>query len=163
MIRYRSEVALNKLTLKTMKKLKGLLTGLALGGLVGMLFAPKKGSDLRSSIKQDIDGGNYGLNAFKNAFTGMGKDMGDFAGEVSKHEDVKEYLTKGKRAAQDVQDRAVLWLEANYGITEDDLRKAKKEVDKKTKKAKSVAKKTVGKAKKAATKASKAVKKAKKK
>ena len=145
-----------------MKKLKGLLTGLALGGLVGMLFAPKKGSDLRSSIKKDIDDGNYGLNAFKNAFAGMGKDMSNFVGEVGKHEDVKEYLTKGKRAAQDVQDRAVLWLEANYGITEDDLKKAKKQVDKKTKKARTVAKKTVGKAKKAATKASKAVKKAKK-
>ena len=141
-----------------MKRIKGLLTGLALGGLVGMLFAPKKGSELRDSIKKDIDGGNYGLNAFKDAFVTMGKDMGNFTSEVTKHEDVQEYLVKGKRAAQDVQDKAVLWLEANYGITEADLSKARKEVSKKTKKAKKVAGKTIDKAKKAANSAAKKVK-----
>lgn len=131
------------------------MTGLAIGGLVGMLFAPKKGSELRESIKKDIDDGNYGLNAFKNAFSSMGKDMGGFAVEVSKHDDVKEYLLKGKMVAQDVQDRAVLWLEANYGITEEDIKRAKKEVCKKTKKAKSLVKKTVNKAAKVAKHAAK--------
>lgn len=141
-----------------MKRLKGLITGLALGGLVGMLFAPKKGAELRDSIKKDIDGGNYGLNAFKDAFITMGKDVGNFTSEVTQHEDVQEYLVKGKRAAQDVQDKAILWLEANYGITEDDLTKARKEVTKKTKKAKKVAGKTITKAKKAANSAAKKAK-----
>ena len=146
-----------------MRIFKGLLTGIAVGGLVGMLFAPKKGSELRDSIKQDIDGGNYGLNAFKDAFIGMGKDAGDFASQVAKHDDVKEYLVKGKKAKQDVQDRATLWLEANYGITETDIKKAKKEVAKKTKKAKLVAGKTVKKAQKAAKTAAAKVDKLKKK
>ncbi|MFA4891348.1 MAG: hypothetical protein WC604_03275 [Candidatus Gracilibacteria bacterium] len=141
-----------------MKRLKSLLAGLALGGLIGMLFAPKKGSELRESIKKDIDDGNYGLNAFKDAFTGMGKDMGGFVSNVAQHEEVKEYLLKGKRAAQDVQDRAVLWLEANYGITETDLKKAKKQVEKKTQKAKLIAKKTIEQATKAAKAAAKKVK-----
>ena len=120
-----------------------------------MLFAPKKGSELRDSIKKDIDSGNYGLNAFKNAFAGMGKDMGGFATKVAEQEDVKEYLLKGKKVAQDVQDRAVLWLEDNYGITTDDLNEAKKQVEKKTKKAKLIATKTVKKATKAAKAAAK--------
>jgi gas vesicle protein len=145
-----------------MGRLKGILTGLALGGVVGMLFAPKKGSELRNSIKKDIDEGNHGVNAFKEAFAGMGKDVGGFVNEASQHDDVKEYLLKGKKAAQDVQDRAVLWLEANYGITEEDLRKAKKQVGQKTKKAKTTVKKTVKKAQKAANKAVKSAKKTKK-
>jgi len=128
-----------------------------------MLFAPKKGSEFREAIKKDIEGGNYGLNAFKDSFVLMGKDVGDFTSEVAKHEEVQEYLVKGKRAAQDVQDKATLWLEANYGITEDDLKKARKEVGKRTKKAKQVAGKTITKAQKVAEKAKKEYKKATKK
>ena len=98
-----------------MKRLKALLAGLALGGILGLLFAPKKGVELRESFKKDIDEGNYGLNALRSALVGMGKDMKNFTSEVAKNEDVKEYLTKGKKAAKDVQDKALLWLETNYG------------------------------------------------
>lgn len=129
-----------------MKRLKALLAGLALGGILGLLFAPKRGVELRESFKKDIEEGHYGLNALKNAFVGMGKDMKDFSSEVAKHEEVKEYLTKGKKAAQDVQDRALLWLEENYGITESDLKKAKKQVSLRAKKAKKLVGKTLNKA-----------------
>lgn len=129
-----------------MKRLKALLAGLALGGILGLLFAPKRGVELRESFKKDIEEGHYGLNALKNAFIGMGKDMKDFSSEVAKHEEVKEYLTKGKKAAQDVQDKALLWLEENYGITESDLKKAKKQVSNKAKKAKKLVGKTLNKA-----------------
>jgi gas vesicle protein len=144
-----------------MGKLKGLITGVLVGGVAGLLFAPKKGKELRKSIKKDFEDGNYGLGALKDSFVAMGKDMGDFTGEVAKHKDVKEYLEKGKKAAKDVQDRATLWLEANYGITEDDLTEAKAQIKSKTKKAKSEVKKVVKKAEKAAKKASKNYKKKK--
>lgn len=129
-----------------MKRLKALLAGLALGGILGLLFAPKRGVELRESFKKDIEEGHYGLNALKNAFIGMGKDMKDFSSEVAKQKEVKEYLTKGKKAAQDVQDKALSWLKENYGITEKDLEKAKKQVSSKAKKAKKLVGKTLNKA-----------------
>lgn len=129
-----------------MKRLKALLAGLALGGILGLLFAPKKGVELRESFKKDIDEGHYGVNALKNAFIGMGKDMKDFSGEVAKNEDVKEYLTKGKAAAKNVQEKALSWLEENYGVTEGDLEKAKKQVSSKAKKAKKLVGKTLNRA-----------------
>lgn len=115
------------------KKLKGLIAGLALGGLMGILFAPKKGKDLRENIKKDITEGNYGVNALKNAFVAMGKDVGDFTGEVAKNKDVKEYLAKGEKAAKNVKKKASVWLEKKYGITEADLKKVKKQLKKKVK------------------------------
>jgi len=142
-----------------MKKLKSLIACVALGGLLGLLFAPKKGSEFREDLKKDIEGGNYGLNALKDEFSAMGKDMGNFTVEVAKHEDVKEYLLKGKAVAKDVQERASMWLEANYGITAQDLEKAKKELGKKAGKAKTFVRKVLKKATKTATKIKKQIKK----
>lgn len=136
-----------------MKRLKSLLTGLALGGLIGILFAPKKGSDLRENLKRDIEEGNYGVNALKDAFVGMGKDMKGFSKEVSKQKDIQEYLTKGKKTAGDVKERAMSWLEENYGITESELKKAQKDVFGRAKKAKKIVGKTLSKAVSAARKA----------
>ena len=136
-----------------MKRLKSLITGLALGGLIGILFAPKKGSDLRENLKKDIEEGNYGVNALKDAFIGMGKDMKGFTSEVSKQKDIQEYLVKGKKTADDVKDRAAAWLESNYGITESELKKAQKDVFGKAKKAKKIVGKTLSKAVSAARKA----------
>jgi len=142
-----------------MGKLKGIFTGVVLGGIAGLLFAPKKGKELRKSIKKDIDEGNYGLHALKDAFVALGKDMGNFTNEVAKHEDVKEYLEKGKKATKDVQDRASLWLEANYGITEGDLHEVRTQLKKKGKSAKKKATKTLKKAEKVAKSAAKRMKK----
>jgi len=145
-----------------MKRIKALIAGLALGGLVGLLFAPKKGSDFRKAIKKGFDEGDYGVNAFKDTFVAMGKDMGNFTSDVAKHEEVQEYLMKGKKAAKGVQKRASLWLEANYGITDDDLDMARKQLSKNAGKVKSKAKKMVKKAKNVAGKVKKTVKKIKK-
>lgn len=152
-----------------MKRIKTLVAGLALGGLVGLLFAPKKGSEFRKELKKDFEKGNYGMNAFRDTFMDMGKDMSNFTSDVAKHEEVQEYLVKGKKAAKDVQKRASLWLEANYGITEGDIEMARKQLSKGAgkmkKKAKSVkkqAKKAVDKAKNMAGKVTKTAKKVKK-
>ncbi len=142
-----------------MKRLKALVAGLALGSLVGLLFAPKKGSEFRKDLKKDFKEGNYGVNAFKDTFMEMGKDMSNFTSDVSKHEEVQEYLVKGKKAAKDVQKRASLWLEANYGITDEDLDMARKQLSKKAGKVKSKAKKVMKKAKGVAGKVTKQVKK----
>ena len=140
-----------------MKRIKALVAGLALGGLVGLLFAPKKGSEFRKDLKKDFEGGNYGVNAFKDTFTAMGKDMSDFSNDVAKHEEVEEYLIKGKKAAKDVQKRASLWLEANYGITDKDIEMARKQLTKGAGKVKTKAKKVMKKAMKKTMKKTKVV------
>ena len=142
-----------------MKRIKALVAGLALGGLVGLLFAPKKGSEFRKELKKDFEKGNYGMNAFRDTFMDMGKDMSNFTSDVAKHEEVQEYLVKGKKAAKDVQKRASLWLEANYGITDEDIDMARKQLSKKAGKVKTKAKKAMKKAKGVAGKVTKQVKK----
>ncbi|HPU94845.1 MAG TPA: YtxH domain-containing protein [Candidatus Gracilibacteria bacterium] len=142
-----------------MKRIKALVAGLALGGLVGLLFAPKKGSEFRKELKKDFEKGNYGMNAFRDTFMDMGKDMSNFTSDVAKHEEVQEYLVKGKKAAKDVQKRASLWLEANYGITDEDIDMARKQLSKKAGKMKTKAKKAMKKAKGVAGKVTKQVKK----
>jgi len=142
-----------------MKRIKALVAGLALGGLVGLLFAPKKGSEFRKELKKDFEKGNYGMNAFRDTFMDMGKDMSNFTSDVAKHEEVQEYLVKGKKAAKDVQKRASLWLEANYGITDEDIDMARRQLSKKAGKMKTKAKKAMKKAKGVAGKVTKQVKK----
>jgi len=142
-----------------MKRIKALVAGLALGGLVGLLFAPKKGSEFRKELKKDFEKGNYGMNAFRDTFMDMGKDMSNFTSDVAKHEEVQEYLVKGKKAAKDVQKRASLWLEANYGITDEDIDMARRQLSKKAGKVKTKAKKAMKKAKGVAGKVTKQVKK----
>lgn len=59
------------------KTLKGLLAGLVAGTAVGLLFSPKKGSEIRKDFKKEIKGGGVGLNTAKSTLTGMGKDIGE--------------------------------------------------------------------------------------
>ncbi len=59
------------------KTLKGLLAGIIAGTAVGVLFSPKKGSDIRKEFKKEIKGGGVGFNTAKETLTDMGKDIGD--------------------------------------------------------------------------------------
>ncbi|MBI5754086.1 YtxH domain-containing protein [Candidatus Peregrinibacteria bacterium] len=58
------------------KTLKGLLAGLIAGTAVGMLFSPKKGSEIRKDFKKEFKGGGIGLSTAKNTLGDMGKDIG---------------------------------------------------------------------------------------
>lgn len=59
------------------KALKGLLAGLLAGTAVGMLFSPKKGSEIRKDFKKEFKAGGIGLNTAKTTLGEMGKDIGD--------------------------------------------------------------------------------------
>lgn len=59
------------------KSLKGLLAGLIAGTAVGMLFSPKKGSEIRKDFKKEFKEGGVGLNTAKSTLTNMGKDIGE--------------------------------------------------------------------------------------
>lgn len=88
------------------QRLKSLLTGIAAGTIIGVLFAPKKGSETRKMIKEDIKKGNFGVNAIKDTATGMGKDVGDTYSEISKEVSKNESLKKGINTAKDVAEKA---------------------------------------------------------
>lgn len=59
------------------KSLKGLIAGLIAGTAVGMLFSPKKGSEIRKDFKKEFKGGGTGLHTAKDTLTNMGKDIGE--------------------------------------------------------------------------------------
>lgn len=70
------------------KALKSLIAGLAAGTALGILFSPKKGEEVRKTIKNEIKGGGSGLSAVKDTLVSMGKDIGDTCKDC--YEDVKK-------------------------------------------------------------------------
>jgi gas vesicle protein len=78
------------------KTLKGIVAGLIAGTAVGLLFSPKKGSDIRKDFKKEIKEGGVGLNTAKDTLTHMGKDIGDTCKEG--YENIPE--DKKKEAAK---------------------------------------------------------------
>ena len=53
--------------------LKSLITGVVAGTALGMLFAPKKGEELRKNFKTEIDKGGIKFETLKEAASKMGK------------------------------------------------------------------------------------------
>lgn len=118
-----------------LKGLKSLVAGVLAGTALGVLFAPKKGDEIRSKIKKDLKSGGTGFGVIKDTMTEMGKDIEDTAvktyKKISENPEVKKAIKKGVSQAKTA-----------YG-------KAKKVVESQTKAGvKSQAKKTVKKAKK---------------
>ena len=63
------------------KKGGGLIFGVIMGTLLGVLFAPRKGKDLRKELKQEVSKGGIGAETLKKNFVEMGHDMANTAEE----------------------------------------------------------------------------------
>jgi len=79
----------------------GLLFGVLAGTVLGILFAPKKGKELREQIKKERDQGGLGTAALKEGFVGMGKDMAGSAKNVYESEAVQDNLSRAKAKAKE--------------------------------------------------------------
>lgn len=56
-------------------KLRNLVVGLLAGASFGLLFAPKKGKELREKIKKEINEGGVGIGEFKEAIEDSAVEM----------------------------------------------------------------------------------------
>lgn len=120
------------------KHRSGLLFGLIAGTVLGILFAPKKGKQLREDIKRERSEGGYGLDSIKEGFVDMGREMMSSAKTTYESEDVQEGLSKAKGAAME--------------MAEEGKKRVRKATRKYTKKATKAAKGAARKAGKKATK-----------
>lgn len=88
------------------RTLKSLITGIVAGTALGVLFAPKKGTEVRKSFKKEIKEGGYGLKTAKSTLTGMGKEIGESYHEVKSSEGFKKGKDKIKKEAKVVFHKA---------------------------------------------------------
>ncbi len=75
----------------------GLLFGVIVGTLLGVLFAPRKGKELRKQLKNEVAKGGVGTETLKKNFVEMGEDMASTAGEVYSQPEVQKVVKKGKK------------------------------------------------------------------
>ncbi|MBI4975647.1 YtxH domain-containing protein [Candidatus Peregrinibacteria bacterium] len=113
------------------KTLKSILAGIVAGTAVGILFAPKKGKDLRKNLKAEINKGGTGLSTVKETFTEMGKDIGGTCKEcyddVSKTEEFKKGKEKFKQYANTAKKELGKVIKKN--VSKKTLNKAKKTLE----------------------------------
>jgi len=77
-----------------------------MGTLLGVLFAPRKGKDLRKELKQEVSKGGMGTETLKKNFVEMGHDMANTAEEVYKMPEVQKQVGKGKKQAAKLMEKA---------------------------------------------------------
>ena len=75
----------------------GLLFGVIVGTLLGILFAPRKGKELRNQLKNEVSRGGMGVETFKKNFKEMGHDVASTAEEVYTRPDVQKAFRDGKK------------------------------------------------------------------
>jgi len=116
----------------------GIILGLVTGTVLGILFAPKKGKELRDQIKKERDGGCLGVNALKKGFDGMEKDMASSAKNVYESDTIQDNMSKAKEKAKE-------YAEMGKDKMEQAANDAVKHAKKLSKKASNFTKKKIGK------------------
>lgn len=104
-----------------------LLLGIVTGTVLGILFAPKKGKELREEIKKERKKGGVGFDTIKEGFISMGQEMAGSAKTVYEMEEVQRGLDKAKDFASGL-------IEEGKQKVEKVAKKASKKIVKKAKK-----------------------------
>lgn len=113
--------------------------GAMLGALFGLVFAPKKGSELRKELKHEIEKGGHGEKTFKKTATQMGQDIVDTGKEVYHDPQVQKTIRHGKKEAMKIAEQAKVKLQESgeewVHIAREKIMKGKEAVEKETGKA----------------------------
>ena len=74
--------------------------GAMMGALLGLAFAPKKGSELRKELQSDLAKGGHGEAVLKKNAAIIGEDITETAQEVYHNPEVQKQIAKGKKEAE---------------------------------------------------------------
>ena len=88
------------------KGLKALVAGVIAGTALGVLFSPKKGTEIRKDLQKEIKGGGSGFHTVKGTLMGMGAEVKDVVGDTEAYKkgssSVKKYAKEAKKQAKDL-------------------------------------------------------------
>lgn len=86
----------------------GWFLGMILGTMFGVLFAPRKGKDLRSRIKADRKKGKLGIAPLQDDFKVLGKEVAALAKDLYDSDTVKQLVEMGRKRVHEMSDD---WVE----------------------------------------------------
>lgn len=89
-----------------MKKI-GWFLGLVFGAIVGILFAPRKGKELRAKIKTERKKGNLGIAPLKDDLTDIGRTLAALAKDFYDSPSVQDVVELGRKKVKDLSDGLV--------------------------------------------------------
>ncbi len=72
----------------------GLIFGVIMGTILGVLFAPKKGKELRKQLGSEIKEGGIGAETIKENFIEMGEDMAKTAKSIYEGSEVEDQVNE---------------------------------------------------------------------
>lgn len=85
----------------------GWFLGLILGTFFGVLFAPRKGKELRARMKADIKRGKFGIAPLKEDMKKLGEDLCALAVDLYESPAVQEVVIRGRTKMHELSDDIV--------------------------------------------------------
>lgn len=116
----------------------GLFFGVIMGTILGVLFAPRKGKELRKDLKEEVQKGGLGTETLKKNLVAMGKEMAATAETVYQQPVIKKHVNEGKKRIYKFVDEAEKKLTGYTGFKKKPIRSAAAAAGKKNKRHKTV-------------------------